>query len=266
MSLFHTAFHLANYLFPNGGTCLEFGVNKGNTYCYQAGQILTRYPKSSLIGFDSWQGLPEETAGVWAPERHSLGELAVQKGEVLERLRHIGAVPDDTRFRFVDGFFSESLTDQLRSEIRDLVFINVDVDIHRSTLELLDFVRPLLRPGVVLYWDDWKDPRDESPQAWGEHLAWTEWYSRQNGLHVETIEINPVNQRSMVVTQVGEQRLSPPLPPLADIRYHAFSLASAAEQAPELDSDYQRFLRLKQRLKCVPLLRPVARAVRAIVR
>lgn len=266
MSLFHAAFHLAHFLFPNGGTCLEFGVNKGNTYCYQAEQILTRYPKSSLIGFDSWQGLPEETPGVWAPERHSLGALAVQKSEVLERLRHLGALAGDARFRFVDGFFSESLTDLLRRELCDVIFINVDVDIHRSTLELLDFGRPLLRPGVVLYWDDWKDPRDESPQAWGEDLAWTEWCSRQDGLQVETIEVNPVNQRSMVVTQVGEQRLSPPLPSLADIRYHALSLASAAEQAPELDPDYQRFLRLKQRLKCVPLLRPMARVVRAIVR
>jgi hypothetical protein len=254
------AFHLAHYVFPKGGTCLEFGVFTGGTYCYQAGQIQTKYPQSSLIGFDSWRGLPAETPGVWAPSRHAPGEYSAAKREVLARLESIDA-RDDDRFRLVDGFFSESLTRDLQSQIKDVIFINIDVDIHRSTLELLDFVGPLLRPGVVIYWDDWKAPTDASPNEWGEHLAWSEWSAKQDRLQVETIEVNPVNQRTMVVTQAGDRRLSPPVPSIADIRLHAFSLSSI-EEAPEANADYQRFLHLKSRLRNIPFHGQLARAVR----
>jgi hypothetical protein len=267
MSLFHRAFDLAHFVFPNGGTCLEFGVYTGSTYAYQAQQILAKYRNSSIIGFDSWKGLPRESDGVWAPERHVLGKFSAPKTEVLERLAHLGVEPTDRRFGLVDGFFSDTLTDELRREIHDVIFINVDVDIHRSTLALLDFVRPLLQPGVVTYWDDWKDPRDENVESYGEHLAWSQWYPKQDNLQVETIEVNPVNQRSMLVTRVGDRVLSPPLPSMSAIRYHAYGLQEIeGSPAPECDPDYELFLRMKNRLRGVPLLKPLVRAIRTIMR
>ena len=261
MSLFHRAFHLAHFIFPHGGTCLEFGVFKGGTYCYQAQEILTKYRSSSLIGFDSWQGLPVETDGVWAPERHAPAEYAAPKTVLLQKLAALGIESSDRRFRLIDGYFSDSLTRELQREIHDVSFINVDVDIHRSTIELLDFVRPLLRPGVVIYWDDWQNPKDEHPGAWGEHLAWSQWYPEQD-LEVVTIEVNALNQRSMVVTRVGDQKLAPPLPSMADIRCHTHEL----ETTSELDPDYRRFLRMKTRMSGIPLLKPLVRAIRAIVK
>ena len=271
MSLFHRAFDLAHFVFPNGGTCLEFGVYTGGTYSYQAQQILTKYRDSSIVGFDSWKGLPEESDGVWAPERHDPCELAAPKTAVLEKLACLGVEPTDGRFRLVDGYFSDTLTDELRREIHDVIFINVDVDIHRSTIELLDFVRPLLRPGVVIYWDDWKDPKDESAEAWGEHLAWSQWYPKQDRFQVETIEVNPVNQRSMLATRDGDRGLSAPLPSISDIRYHAYGLGEMEgsrehDSSPESDPDYESFLRMKNRLRGVPLLKPLVRAVRAAKR
>ncbi|TWT62139.1 class I SAM-dependent methyltransferase [Rubinisphaera italica] len=266
MSLFHRAFHLAHYVFPQGGTCLEFGVFKGGTYCYQAQQILEKYSGSTLIGFDSWQGLPVESSEVWAPQRHGPGEFAAPKTELLGKLSGLGIEPGDGQFRLIDGFFSDSLTDELRQTIHDVVFINVDVDIHRSTIELLNFVRPLLRPGVVIYWDDWKDPKDEAAEPWGEHLAWSEWYPNQEGLEVETIEVNPINQRSMLVTRVGDLKLSSPIPSLLEIRHHASQLAEAAQGAADLDSDYQHFLKLKGILRRIPLAKPMVRMLRAVMR
>lgn len=265
MSLFHRAFHLAHFIFPNGGTCLEFGVYKGGTYSYQAQQILSKYRDSSLIGFDSWQGLPQESDGIWAHERYAPARFQAPKTEVVRKLARLGVGPSDERFRLIDGFFSESLTDELQREIRDLIFINVDVDIHRSTLELLDFVGPLLRPGVVIYWDDWKEPKDERAEPWGEHLAWAQWYSKQDHLQVETIEVNAVNQRSMLVTRVNGRELSPPLPPLPDIRYHAYWLGEAAERSAETDPDYQRFLRVANRLSGILPLKPLFRAIRRVM-
>ncbi len=243
---------------------MEFGVYKGSTYCWQAQQILRKYHNSSLIGFDSWQGLPVETGGVWIPERHAPREFKAGKIEVLEKLKEIGVKANDGRFRLVDGFFKDSLTDKLRHEIHDVIFINVDVDIHRSTIELLDFVRPLLRPGVVIYWDDWKDPKDENDEAWGEHLAWSQWYPKQDGLRVETIEVNPVNQRSMLVTRVGTERLSSPS--ISHIRYRALDLSTEIEPFGESDRDYHGLFRMKKWLRTIPFVKSVAQIISVLKR
>lgn len=196
MNLFQRAFHLAHFIFPDGGTTLEFGVFRGGTYAYQAEQILKHYPRDVLIGFNSWQGLPAETEGVWAPERHAAGKYAAPKDEVKGKLGALGISDADPRFRLVDGFYSESLTPSLRDEIGPIVFVNIDVDIYSSTIELLDFIGPMLRPGVVLYWDDWKDPRDAHNGEWGEHRAWHDWLVKHPGVAAETIEVNPVEQKS----------------------------------------------------------------------
>lgn len=224
--IFMNAFAIAHSVFPEGGTCLEFGVYTGGTFAWQAKQIRKYHRASKLMGFDSWQGLPEETAGEWAPERHARGRYGSTKDVALARLTSVG-MTDDPRLELVDGFFSESLTPELQKKMKersDLIFINIDVDIYSSTIELLDFVKPLLRPGVILYWDDWKDPRDQHEGEWGEHKAWKDW-SRQNpDILAEDLEVNPLNQRSMIITRVGEQRLSHE--ELAKIRYNAFQIVN----------------------------------------
>lgn len=264
MNLFQRAFHLAHHVFPEGGTCLEFGVFSGSTYSYQAAEIRRRYSASRLIGFDSWQGLPEETDGVWAPLRHSTGEYAAPKDIVLSKLKSLGIESDDPQFRLVDGYFADSLTDDLRRRIGQVVFINIDVDIYRSTIELLDFVRPLLRPGVILYWDDWKDPRDENQSDWGEHLAWEHWLKAQKDLVVETLEINPVNQRTMIVTEVDGKRIQAPLPSMSDIRYFASELINCPTNFG--DSDYVVMVGLiRRQIERIPLLYSLARLIRRLL-
>jgi hypothetical protein len=247
MNLFQRAFHLSHFIFPKGGTCVEFGVFKGATFAYQAEQVLTQYKNTKIVGFDSWKGLPEETPGVWAPERHNPGEYFAQKNEVLLKLSQIGANTKDPRFKLVDGFFEDTLTDALRKTIDRLIFVNVDVDIHRSTIELLDFLGPLLRPGVIIYWDDWKDPRDEGPNAWGEHLAWDEWHAKHDHIEVETIEVNPVNQRIMIVSRVRDTALSTDQPSMYDIRCRAMQLAESNGDSSK-KSNCNFFARIKTKL------------------
>ena len=221
MTTFSRAFLLAHHIFPKGGTCLEFGVFEGNTFCWQAQQMLSTYRRSTLIGFDSWRGLPAEASGVWTPQRHAEGQFTASRGAVEKQLAKIGAAGD--RFRLVDGFFRDSLTPTLQADIHDLIFVNIDVDLCSSSLELLGFIRPLLRPGVVLYWDDWKDPNDENPEPWGEHRAWAEWYPARAALKVETLEVNPVNQRSMLVVEADGKALSHA--EVAVIRYKLLNMA-----------------------------------------
>lgn len=238
--VFKNAFAIAHSIFPQGGTCLEFGVYTGGTFAWQARQIRKHHPSSHLMGFDSWQGLPSETEGEWTPERHSKGWYASTKDVVLARLASLG-MKDDPRVELVDGFFSESLTAVLQEKLKDrsdLIFVNIDVDIYGSTIELLDFVKPLLRPGVILYWDDWKDPRPLHEGDWGEHKAWKNWSLRNPDVRAEDLEVNPLNQRSMIITRVGETQL--PHEQLANIRYDMFEIAN---------SDPSVMVRIKRQLK-----------------
>jgi methyltransferase family protein len=253
MSLFQRAFHIAHMIHPEGGACLEFGVYEGRTYLWQARQILSRYPNSSLIGFDSWSGLPEETNGVWAPERHARGGFAAPKELVVRRLRELTDGPDE-RFSFVDGFFGESLTDAVRARVHNVIFINLDVDLHRSTLEVLEFLEPLWQPGLVVCFDDWKDPADDHAGAWGEHRAFTEWLAGHGGMEFETLEVNLLNQRSMVVTRVGGARLRSSL---GELRYRAHSLP-----VDHFDRGYEEYLRFKGRLARFGLLGVLKRLYR----
>lgn len=174
--------------------CLEFGVGWGGTFKWYAEQIKLNFPDTVLIGFDSWQGLPPEEKGVWFPERHNVGAFSFSKNVVLAKLKELGLENDD-RFKFVDGFYSESLTPEIRSTINNVIFINIDVDLYTSTISVLDFVKPLLQKNTILYFDDWKDPKDKHDGEWGEHLAWKVWSEKNPEIIYETMEINKYNQR-----------------------------------------------------------------------
>src|SRR3990167_1442476 len=196
-SVFVQAFLEAQRLFPPGSkTCLEFGVGKGGSYVWQVNQIVKNFKDTTLIGFDSWCGLPDETPGVWCPGRHIRGNFAHPKSIVLDELTKIG-VKNDPRFMLVDGFFDKSLTKEVQQSISNLIFVNIDVDIHSSSILALDFIKPLLKENVILYWDDWKDPIDKYDGKWGEHLAWEQWSQKNPEVKTETIVIGGSNERYM---------------------------------------------------------------------
>lgn len=215
-----------------------------------------------MIGFDSWQGLPAETDGVWTADRHAVGQYAAPKDEVKSKLDALGITEADKRFRLVDGFYSESLTPEVAATCGPLTFVNIDVDIHSSTIELLDFIGPKLRPGVILYWDDWKDPRDHAGEDWGEHLAWNEWLAKQTGISVKTIEVNPVEQRSMLVTAANGKTLGKGLPTVAEVRYRALELSlNPFEPKRPTDLELMKGV-LKRQAKKLPLVESIVKSIR----
>jgi hypothetical protein len=204
--------HAYNTMGP--GLCLEFGVGMGNSYVWQAQQIRDWAQDCVLIGFDSFEGLPEETPGVWAPERHGKGCFSYGEEILREHMQLSGLDPDDWAFRTVKGFFEDTLTSALQQELLDaiagdpvdegvpLMFVNIDVDIHKSTIQALDFIRPMIRVGLPIYFDDWLDPIDigKGAPAWGEHLAWEQW-SEANGVKAVLGDTNNLNQRYLIVTE-----------------------------------------------------------------
>ncbi len=209
-AILHNAFRHAHQNFREGGTILEFGVGAGNSYCWMAEQMLKRYKSSMLVGFDSWKGLPEETEGVYCPEPHGKGKYCWSKGVVTQKLFKLEITMENRRFNFVDGFYRETLRNHSDNQhIHDIavnnnvIFVNIDVDIHSSTVEVLEFIAPLVRVGTILYFDDWKDPAfGHDEEKWGEHLAFEQWLERHANIQAKTVEVNDWNQRYMEITAV----------------------------------------------------------------
>lgn len=186
------------------GTVLEFGVASGNTFVQLAKSIKDNQLEINLIGFDSFKGLPEEAEGVWRPGWHMKGEFEFGQQHVNSKMMKAG-LSADNRFKLVSGFYEQSLKSQeailLRSEIDCLLFVNIDVDLYVSTKQLLDYIRPVLQVGTVLYFDDWKDPAyDYIQEPWGEHRAWAEFSARNPEVQAENVRIGSSNERYKVIT------------------------------------------------------------------
>jgi O-methyltransferase len=139
--------HLYDFFrYVNGEVCggiaidfLEFGVYKGHSI--QFWSEMNRDPQSRFIGFDSFEGLPEN----WTKK--------VTKGAFYAG----GAMPqiDDERVSFVKGWFQSTLPGFLNGFTpRCRLVVHNDSDLYSSTLFTLASLNMLLVPGAVVILDD----------------------------------------------------------------------------------------------------------------
>lgn len=115
---------------------LEFGVYRGRTIRYWASHLSS--PEARFVGFDSFEGLPED----WQPNAQA-GSFSVGKTPEV----------DDARVSFVVGWFDKTLPGY-EPPAHDQLIVNVDCDLYSSTRCVLDWLTPRLRPGTLVYFDD----------------------------------------------------------------------------------------------------------------
>jgi hypothetical protein len=123
---------------------LEFGVHQGASI-RRWSQLVTD-PEARFVGFDSFEGLPEE----WN-EQNAKGHFSVG-----------GRVPeiDDPRVDFVVGWFDRTL-DGWSPPPHDQLVVNLDADLYSSTATVFTALGPWLRPGTYLYLDELNDHHQE---------------------------------------------------------------------------------------------------------
>ncbi len=123
---------------------LEFGVFEGVATLYWS-KIL-RNPNSSLHGFDSFEGLPED----WNPD--------FRKGYFSTE----GQVPqiEDRRVKFFKGLFQETLP-AYQCPDHEVLFLNLDADIYSSTIFVLKSLKDQIVPGSYIYFDEFSHPEHE---------------------------------------------------------------------------------------------------------
>lgn len=149
----------------------QFGVYTGGTM-NGIGKSLRGF--GHLYGFDSFVGLPPETAGEplegphWRPGAFSAADamesysLEALLGRVMRRVARQNTT-------LIPGFYNESLTASLRRRYRfqPALLVDVDVDLHSSAMQCLSwmFESGLIVPGTYIRYDDWRNMRQQHGEA-----------------------------------------------------------------------------------------------------
>jgi predicted O-methyltransferase YrrM len=118
------------------GHYVEFGVYTGESI----GFIASRVSDKVIIGFDSFEGLPED----W-PGREVKGTFSLE-GKLPK-------VPHNVKLE--PGWFDLSLPRWLEANPGPMAFIHVDCDLYSSTKTVLDFIASRIVPGTVIAFDEY---------------------------------------------------------------------------------------------------------------
>jgi O-methyltransferase len=169
-----------NYLIGRNipiGDYLEFGVYHGSSMvCMNKALERLKIEDVRLIGFDSFEGLPMEAN----KEGWSAGQYCISVGNTKKYLSENRV--DLKRTKLVKGWFSDTLTKQTRDKykIDGSSIIMVDCDIYTSTIQVLDFIEPLMGNTCVLVFDDWKslDERGNDCGELGQKRAFKEFLAK----------------------------------------------------------------------------------------
>jgi hypothetical protein len=184
------------------GDYYEFGLYRGYTFCHAqqafnaAGFIDTRF-----YGFDSFSGLPDIGGPDQAAAIFISGDYYCSRDEVVRHLTEHGF--DWSRGALVEGYFDQSLTEQVKLEhqMRPAALIMVDCDLYQSTVPVLAFLADLLQDGTVILFDDWYCFGEESDK--GEPRAFREFLAARPQWTVKWIMDFPTYGRAFSIHRVG---------------------------------------------------------------
>ncbi len=179
----------------NMGDYLEFGVYQGNSMmAMQEASRRAGLERVRFFGFDSFEGLPSEAEwdGPW-----SEGEFRSDIEFTRKRLTEGGV--DWQRTELVKGFFSDTLTPELREQHRleKASLIMIDADLYTSSRDALVFCEPLIQDTTAIFFDDW----NSTDESGGEKRAFRELLEAHPDLEAEEIGTYSPNALSFVVTR-----------------------------------------------------------------
>lgn len=124
---------------------LEFGVADGYSFNWFMQRL--DHPQSRFFGFDTFTGLPED-----------FGPL--KKGYFANS--DTMPVPRDDRGKFHQGLFQQTLPGFLSSFNDDKrKVIMLDADLYSATLFVLTSLAPFLKPGDLIFFDEFSVPTHE---------------------------------------------------------------------------------------------------------
>jgi O-methyltransferase len=156
------------------GDYAEFGSWGGLTFALAYGESRRHGHQARLWSFDSFQGLPPPSTAEDEHPEWRRGKMATN----VEEFRAVCAangIPTH-EYQVVPGFYEDTLASMSPTvEPTNIALAYVDCDLYSSTKTVLDFLRPRLKHGMIVAFDDyfcWSPT-----QASGERTAMGEFVS-----------------------------------------------------------------------------------------
>ena len=172
------------------GSYYEFGVYRGDTMItfHRAlkafkGAVRQRDINVKMYAFDSFKGLPGSDNAADNSSFWRKGQYACSQADFTRIIKSRGVDLKDVVC--VPGYYEKSLTPELAVSLAGDKpgIITIDCDLYTSTKVVLEWLRPLLRHGTLIYFDDiWSFCGHPD---FGELKAIAEFNSKGEGLIVE---------------------------------------------------------------------------------
>jgi hypothetical protein len=110
---------------------------------------------ANYYGFDSFKGLPAIEGTDEGQNQFFEGQFACSKDYVVRQLTEHGI--DWSRAKLIEGFFNESLTEDLKKAhpFKHVSVALIDCDLYSSTKDVLTWLGSLMTEGSILLFDDW---------------------------------------------------------------------------------------------------------------
>jgi O-methyltransferase len=155
---------------------VEFGVYVGTSMiCMYRALESAGLPRVRMVGFDSFEGLPDsariEGAGRWQP-----GQFRSDLKLTTLNLRRNGLPME--RVTLMPGWFEETATTARATEIglHQISVAMIDCDLYSSAVTALAFCEPRFAPVSVVFFDEWSvgapgDNGFDERRAFEEFLA-----------------------------------------------------------------------------------------------
>ena len=150
--------HLVELIEDVPGDIVECGVGAGKSLCMLG--LLTEGGKQPrrVWGFDSFKGLPEpapEDEPDTDPRTIRAGKYAYRETDVRARMVSYGVSKEQLkkRFVFVKGYFPDSFPQYSGGPI---ALLHLDVDLYQSYKHCLEWFAPLVAPGGVIAFDEYR--------------------------------------------------------------------------------------------------------------
>lgn len=134
-------------------TYFEFGCHSGRTFSAAiraADYLLIKEMK--FYAFDSFQGLPKTNVEIDGYFKE--GSFATSTDVFLTKVRQYTGRTLNLK-NVVEGFYEDSLTATLQSNMPMVGIVHIDVDLYSSTKQVLEFIKPLIVSGTVILFDDY---------------------------------------------------------------------------------------------------------------
>ncbi len=177
---------------------LEFGCHSGRTFSsiINAAKYLN-ISNTEFFAFDSFEGLPETNKnedGIF-----ETGTFHTTKSNFKKIIKKKTGVKLDDK-NIISGFYSNSLTIDLQKKMPKIGMVHIDVDLYSSTIQVLDFIKPLIVKGTLLVFDDWYCFPPNSGK--GEPGAVQDFIKKNPGFRIEEWKSYSTYGKSFFVVRV----------------------------------------------------------------